>query len=297
MEKTLKLLMLLSGTKNFSVSDLAEKYEVDERTVYRYLKKIENAGFALEKKHGRYRLLSNHSETKAFKKILHFSEEEIFLIHQILEAQESSSPAKEKLLKKLNFLYDFNVISKLENTQQLKNIQDLNEAIKKKIKVNLIGYRSSNSSRIEDRMVEPFEFLGDYEGIWCYETESQQVKQFKITRIQKVELLIESWQNETQHHVPFTDAFRMSAPKPIATVELALTLKAYNLLIEEFPLAVKDISEKENLYHLKIAIANYHGIGRFVMGLIDEIKILAPEEFKLFIKDKIKIKTTDSFCQ
>ena len=179
----------------------------------------------------------------------------------------------------------------------LKNIQDLNEAIKKKIKVNLIGYRSSNSSRIEDRMVEPFEFLGDYEGIWCYETESQQVKQFKITRIQKVELLIESWQNETQHHVPFTDAFRMSAPKPIATVELALTLKAYNLLIEEFPLAVKDISEKENLYHLKIAIANYHGIGRFVMGLIDEIKILAPEKFKLFIKDKIKIKTTDNFCQ
>ena len=180
------------------------------------------------------------------------------------------------------------MISKLENTQQLKIIQDLNEAIQKKTKVNLLGYRSSNSSNIEDRIVEPFEFMGDYEGIWCYEIKSQQVKQFKISRIEKVEILNENWQHQSEHKIPFTDAFKMSAKKPVAIVELQLSLKAYNLLREEFPLAVKDISERENLYHLKTSIANFHGIGRFVMGLSDEIKIISPETFKTFIKEKFK---------
>ncbi|WP_124640586.1 MULTISPECIES: helix-turn-helix transcriptional regulator [Amniculibacterium] len=288
MEKTLKLLMLLNGTRNYSVPEIAIKFSIDERTVYRHFNKIKNAGFALEKKQGRYRLIPNHPETKTLKKLFHFSEEEIFLIHQILEAQKSSSSVKEKLLKKLNFLYDFNVISKLENTQQLKIIQDLNEAIQKKTKVNLLGYRSSNSSNIEDRIVEPFEFMGDYEGIWCYEIKSQQVKQFKISRIEKVEILNENWQHQSEHKIPFTDAFKMSAKKPVAIVELQLSLKAYNLLREEFPLAVKDISERENLYHLKTSIANFHGIGRFVMGLSDEIKIISPETFKTFIKEKFK---------
>ena len=46
MEKTLKLLMLLTGTRNYSVQEIAEKFSIDERTVYRYFNKIENAGFA-----------------------------------------------------------------------------------------------------------------------------------------------------------------------------------------------------------------------------------------------------------
>jgi hypothetical protein len=36
-------------------------------------------------------------------------------------------------------------------------------------------------------------------------------------------------------------------------------------------------------------VANYCGIGRFVMGLADEIKIVGPEDFKEYVKEKVKV--------
>ena len=58
MEKTLRLLMLLAGIRNYSVQEITENFSIDERTVYRYFNKIENAGFALDKNHGRYQVIT-----------------------------------------------------------------------------------------------------------------------------------------------------------------------------------------------------------------------------------------------
>lgn len=78
----------------------------------------------------------------------------------------------------------------------------------------------------------------------------------------------------------------MSAPKPLETVELIMTLKAYNLLLEEFPMAKKYLSEQGNGYFLKIPIADYHGIGRFVLGLPGDIKVKTTKGFRKFLKEK-----------
>ncbi|TXH22439.1 MAG: WYL domain-containing protein [Chitinophagaceae bacterium] len=295
MKELLKLIMLLSSNRSYTLIEIAQRFDKSERTIFRYLEDIELAGFILEKKRvgketQRYRLMPNHSETKTFKKLFHFSEEEDWLLHQTLHELKAGSTIKDKLLKKLNFLYDFKAIANLENTKDLEKTNLLNDAINRKKMVKLIHYRSSNSDTIEDRTVEPFDFIADYEGIWCYEIESQHVKQFKISRIEDVEILNENWRHQSEHKIPFTDAFKMSAKKPIAIFEAQLSLKAYNLLCEEFPLAEKSISVIDNnRYHLKIPIADFHGIGRFVLGLPGDIKVMAPKEFKEFLKEKAKL--------
>ncbi len=35
-------------------------------------------------------------------------------------------------------------------------------------------------------------------------------------------------------------------------------------------------------------VASYAGIGRFVMGLMDEVVIVSPEEFKKYMRGKMK---------
>ena len=35
-------------------------------------------------------------------------------------------------------------------------------------------------------------------------------------------------------------------------------------------------------------VASYAGIGRFVMGLLDEIEIVSPEEFRKYVRKKVK---------
>ena len=79
----------------------------------------------------------------------------------------------------------------------------------------------------------------------------------------------------------------MSASKPISTVEATLTLKAWNLLREEFPLASEHVTPSEDgLYLLNIPIADFNGIGRFVLGLGEEIKVKGPKTFLEFLRKK-----------
>jgi hypothetical protein len=66
----------------------------------------------------------------------------------------------------------------------------------------------------------------------------------------------------------------MAAENPVATVEALLSLKACNLLGEEYPLAKKHLTQKNGGYRLEIPVAGFEGIGRFVLGLPGEVEVL-----------------------
>jgi len=80
--------------------------------------------------------------------------------------------------------------------------------------------------------------------------------------------------------------------RDLATVEAELSLKAANLLREEYPLAEKYLSDLDVTgtlrYLLKIPVADYHGIGRFVLGLQGEVNVIGPKEFKIFLREAQK---------
>lgn len=302
MEKLLRVLMLLSGNRNYSITEMKERCHKSERSIYRYLDIIERSGFILDRKNDpegcRYRLITDKSYGRALESLLHFSEEEAWLLYRVLTDLKAGSALKERLVRKLNILYDFKALENLEKTNDLQRVHVLRDAINHKKQVLLLQYRSSNSGAIADRKVEPFEFTEDYCAVWCFDTKDKSNKQFKISRMQEVKPLPSSWEFETNHQIPFTDAFHMAADRPVATVEAILSLKAYNLLREEYPLAEKYISQQDKSYHLKIPVADYHGIGRFVMGLPGEINVPAPEGFKKFLRENLKKKiTTDRIWQ
>jgi predicted DNA-binding transcriptional regulator YafY len=73
---------------------------------------------------------------------------------------------------------------------------------------------------------------------------------------------------------------------------MRLSLRAYVLMREEYPLAMpyleKGDTEEPRTYLFNGPVLNFKGVGRFVMGLADEITILSPTEFKSYVKDKIK---------
>ena len=62
---------------------------------------------------------------------------------------------------------------------------------------------------------------------------------------------------------------------------------AHNLLVEEYPLATRDLSPIDATHWLlDTEVCDYVGIGRFTMGLLEDIRILTPE-FEEYIKQKI----------
>ena len=204
------------------------------RNIGRDMELVESCGFLLERTGG-YRLQRDGATNRNLKNLLHFSEEEISILYQTLSNIEGDSPVKERLLRKMNAFYDLKALEQLRQSDDLTKVQFIRNFIDQGKQVTLIQYRSSNSNRIEDRTVEVFGFLPDYRAVWCYDIKSNSCKQFKIARMQSVALSSSAWRYAGKHQEPFTDVFRVSAMKPFTTVELLLTLKAYNLLIEEYP--------------------------------------------------------------
>jgi len=291
-ETILRMLVLLSNGIHYTVPELSKHFSRSERTVYRDLDTIENAGYVIDRTQGRYSLNLCPEETKKLHRILHFSEEEAYVLYRALEMVKGGTSVNDQLVRKLNALYDFRALSNLSRKPELEIIHILDEAICSNKQVNLHSYRSSHSETIADRIVEPFEFLPEYSAVWCFDLFDQTCKLFKISRIGQVSILPSPWQNRSMHRVPFTDAFRMSSSETLATVEAELTLKATNLLREEYPLTEKYLTEQnasETLrYHLKIPVADYHGIGRFVLGLPGEVNVIGSVGFKDFLRNAQK---------
>jgi len=292
MQRLLKMLLLLSGNRHYSVTELMEHFDMADRTVYRYLDTFEASGFLLSRREGGYALQSDTPNYRSLQKLLHFSEEEAYILYQTQSSLEGSSPVKDRLVRKLNVLYDFEVFRRVNDPDQLEIMHTLGKAIEGRKQVQITDYRSSHSETITNRKVEPCVFIPDYVAVWCFDTVSHNCKQFRVSRMKGAVELSTAWQYESEHKVPYCDAFRMSADRdqPLTKVEAVLSLKAYNLLIEEYPLAEQYIQKKQdNSYLLCIPVADFSGIGRFVMGLPGEIEVLAPEDFKVFLEEKRKI--------
>jgi len=294
MLKLLRILMLLSSGRRYTLLQLMERFEQSDRTIYRHLEAIAAAGFVLERTESAYHLQTNNDAVKSLQKVAHFSEEEAYIVYKTIGLLQGTSAIQEQLAAKLNSLYDFRSLSLQpdKNNQEIYN--KLGVAISNKKQVILQAYRSGNSYLIADRTVEPFSFLTDYSGVWCYDPESKTSKHFKIARIENVALLATDAINHLKHCIPFTDAFRMSAAESIAEVKATLTLKAYNLLLEEFPMAEAFVQAVNGHYLLQVPIADYNGIGRFVLGLPGDVKVASPVAFIDFLKLKINIFLDDS---
>jgi predicted DNA-binding transcriptional regulator YafY len=286
-KRILQLLMMLSGSRVYSMSELKSRFGMSSRNIGRDLELIESCGFLLERASG-YRLQPDKSTNRNLKNLLHFSEEEVSILYETLSYIEGDSPVKERLVKKMNTFYDLKALEQLRLNDDLTKVHTIRDSIGQKKQVTLLAYRSSNSNSIEDRGVEVFDFMPDYRAIWCYDIKSNSCKQFKIARRQSVELSSSAWRYEDKHQKPFTDVFRVSAVKSMNTVELSISLKAYNLLIEEYPLATAYIKAKDKTYYLKVPVANYDGIGRFVLGLMEEVEIIKPVGFKKHLKAQVE---------
>lgn len=96
------------------------------------------------------------------------------------------------------------------------------------------------------------------------------------------------FQHKDLHDAPACDIFGYTGHAS-TTVTLNLSARAYLLLREEFPMAMPYLKHQNEKYTFSGPVANYAGIGRFVMGLGNEIEILEPEEFREYVRGKVGI--------
>ena len=87
--------------------------------------------------------------------------------------------------------------------------------------------------------------------------------------------MLSDWVMEDKHRPKPIDSFRMSGDgQPIEHVKLKLTLRAKNLMVEEFPITEYEVYQVKRNWYWEGDINAFEGIGRFVMGLAREVTIV-----------------------
>ena len=276
LERMLRLMKLMTGNVNYTVNDLAERLGTTYRSIYRYIETFKDAGFVVQKLEGGvYKLGKESRYFKDISQLVHFTDEEAHIVNQLIEALDDTNMLKQNLRRKLTSVYDCtSMAASIVKGRNATNVNLLLEAMDGRRQVMLRDYASSNTGIVRDRVVEPFGFTTNYVQVWCYELESGSNKIFKTSRIGSVVVLDETWQYGDRHAEGHIDIFRMTGFEQ-HRVQLRLGMLSRNLLIEEYPLAERDLRPLDDGHWLlDTQVCNYKGVGRFVMGLLEDIEIL-----------------------
>lgn len=239
------LIFLLQKTQVISIQQLAERFCISIRTLYRDIDDLQQLGF---------NIVTNKQNIRITRRSL--IEEHISAIGKLSDSERIS-------------------LSMLNTRHHILN------AIQQRIQVVLVGYSSPSSNTSRDRLVEPFMLSEDEEFVWAFELESHTNKVFRLSRVQRVEMLEDSpWMNSRLHQAGYTDAFHMiSFDNKKTFVRIRMQRRAYNLLIEEFPSTKQHIiyNEESKEWIYEDYVSSMVGIGRFVVGLSDCIQVDTPE--------------------
>jgi predicted DNA-binding transcriptional regulator YafY len=292
-ERLLRLIKMMSGHENYTIDQLADKLGTSYRSIYRYIDTFKECGFVVLKVRSNVYKLGKMPKTHLdLKNLIYFSEEEAYIVNSLIDGLDVSNVLKGSLKKKLAVIYNsIGSIDYVVNREAAEHIEGLGKAIREKKRVILKGYESSHSNEISDRFIEPFDFTTNWIDVWGYDIEKQENRVFKISRIDRVSILEDDWANESKHQKSKTDCFRISGFTQTA-VKLELSMMAKNLLLEEFPLAEKDLKTLDGKWVLETLVSGMEGVGRFVIGLAKEIRIIDSDALKEYIRNYTKLYLT-----
>ena len=289
LHKMMKLINCMSSGIKYTREELQEKMGISRSTFFNYISTLRDSGFCVKCSDGRYQMLHIDRSLKEFSQLVHFSDEEAYLINMAIDSIHPTNMLKANVKNKLMAVYD---VASLQDYTICRNcaerIDNLTKAIHNREAVVLKDYCSSNSDTVRDRLVEPFAFTTDCRNLFAYDLESGTVKCFSPARMGDVQLTSQAWKNEDSHRIPKTDIFDMTGDRE-SHVRILLDARARNLLEEEYPKSVKYISQvKKNSWMLDTYVCKLEGIARFVMGLPLHTVICEGEDLKRYISKVTK---------
>lgn len=269
-----QLIRLLSAPPAKDVSQLTRQLRLKKSTVYEYVNLLKRVGYIVETdvQHRKY-IDFQAGNNKAGV----LSVDELSHLQVILQQMGVQSALSQTIIHKLEL--NLSLVPLADALPQLHTsriIQLIRSGINIKHRLILRRYRSLTSNTVEDRHIAPLEITQDYRYLIAWDINKQGQRQFKINRIEDVDLLDEPI---IIKHIPSPmDIFGLTGDDWLS-VRLQLSSTAQHLLIEEFPLSRPYIRTINQQTIFDGMVRNWKGVGRFVLGLPGEIKVLQPQAF------------------
>ena len=102
-ERMLRLMKMMSGNDNYTITELSKKLDMSYRTVYRYIDTFKASGFVVNKvRTNVYKIGKMPRSHVDMKNLIYFSEEEAYIINDMINGLHNTNQLKSGLMKKLS---------------------------------------------------------------------------------------------------------------------------------------------------------------------------------------------------
>ncbi|MEO1256877.1 MAG: WYL domain-containing protein, partial [Bacteroidota bacterium] len=259
--KILQLIRLLNTPPAKDAQQLMRRLGVTKSRIYEYFQLLESVG---------YKIKTDDQHRKSME--LSFREygngvlkpDDVAFIHELLQQSPNKNPRVQELLYKLDS--NLSLIPLADALPQLhtsRMIQLIRLSIEMKQRLLLRRYRSLTSNKTEDRHVEPMELTEDYRYLIAWDIKKRGQRQFKLERIEDVDLLDESIE---KHRIASPmDIFGLTSDDEMGhqwfPVRLKLSSIAHHLIIEEFPLSRPHIRKVNKDIIFSGMVRHWKGVG------------------------------------
>ena len=295
------LLLLLSRPYRYSRKELCTHFNVGKDGIDDDITAIRAADINfVQEKNGQYRCaIEPDAHCKELSHLQTLTELERSRISDILHRSMGSTKEANYLTKKLDSLYDFQQLGlNALRRPALERLDNLEYARKNKKQVVLINYRS-NSNVIKDRQVEAFDIKVDLDTVQALDpnesNKEKQIKHFKLSRIERIQITDTPWQYESKHRSKPTDVFRIAMDDQVM-VHLSMDVYAYNSLIDNYPTAKGACiaGSAPNTFDFQDRVnPEFLGLVNFIMNNAGHVEILGPEILKEKVRERANLLLTN----
>jgi len=257
--------------------------DTSERTVYRYLDLLKDLGFNIERDSNNKIFIASSSEID----LIPFTPQEADYLKKLILSAGSENQLAHSVLQKVQQSSEIQIgADSLFKAHLSKIVEQISVAIIEGKQLLIKGYNSANSQSVTDRLVEPTSFTDNYDAVSAFELNTRLNKYFNIERITSVEVLETPMEYEAQHEFHKPDIFGFQGKTIDKEIEIEMSMRAYLLLKEEYPMSTAFIKPIPNTskYYFKANVQSFKAPGRFVMGFLEDIQVLGSIEFKRYIQ-------------
>ena len=289
-ERMLSLLYLLAGNCCIPFKKMMERLDLSRRSMLRYFATLREHGYDVRiNDDGCYRIPSYMPKQAIDQENIIFTHEEAVLISHLIESLDNTNVLKAALQRKLaSVFFQETVAPYIVHPWNSMNVEVLTAAITEHQQVFVRGYECSYRGKVKDYTLEPYQLNLNCVDLWAYDVADGRCKLFKVARLNEVMLLNREWKYEDRHQKKVYDVFHIAGDAPLEHVKLRLSLKAKNLLVEEYPMTMDQVYQADGCWYWEGPIYGVLGAGRFVLGLCDAVELLEGEQLRKWVLERAK---------
>ena len=271
-----------------TANELADKFEVSVRTIYRDIDSISSAGipiYALQGKGGGIEIVEDFVLSKSL-----LSENEKQQIMSALQGLDNTTIQREnELLTKLSALFKMKNTSWIEvdfnnwqnNKMYEKTFDDIKSAILSK---NIISFTYFSSNEKEtDRSVKPVRLLFKSQDWYLYALclLRNDFRYFKLSRIKNLEIHTEKFDDNFEDVILKKETPHENTVNIKVKFDRKVAFRVYDELNGEIT------EDNDGNLYTEIEIPNDYNLYNYIFSFGDEAEVLEPEEVRMQIKKMI----------